>query len=137
VGAWWVSAAAATNPGENYESPSSGWLALVDTLVLAYLIRRETGVRFGRWTEAWEVGHIGKYALNSVIVTGASVVGILLLGAAAAFAFSRYRFRRRNLLIRLLALGCFCPAVLLHRAVHDVHSTGHHRYPVGAALHSG
>ncbi|TFC82406.1 hypothetical protein E3T28_16005 [Cryobacterium sinapicolor] len=46
VGAWWVSAAAATNPGENYEPPSSGWLALVGTLVVAYLIRRETGVRF-------------------------------------------------------------------------------------------
>ena len=46
VGAWWVSAAAATNPGENYEPPSSGWLALVGTLVVAYLIRRETGVGF-------------------------------------------------------------------------------------------
>ena len=46
VGAWWVSAAAATNPGENYEPASSGWLALVGTLVVAYLIRRETGVHF-------------------------------------------------------------------------------------------
>lgn len=46
VGAWWVSAAAATNPGEDYEPPSSGWLALVGTLVVAYLIRRETGVGF-------------------------------------------------------------------------------------------
>ncbi|WP_224760490.1 hypothetical protein [Salinibacterium sp. ZJ450] len=46
VGAWWVSAAAATNPGESYEPPSSGWLALVGTLVIAYLIQRETGVRF-------------------------------------------------------------------------------------------
>lgn len=46
LGAWWVSAAAATNPGENYEPPSSGWLALVGALVVAYLIRRETGIRF-------------------------------------------------------------------------------------------
>lgn len=46
VGAWWVSTAAATNPGDNYEPPSSIWLALVGTLVVAYLIRRETGVHF-------------------------------------------------------------------------------------------
>ena len=46
VGAWWVSAAVLANPGESDEPPSSGWLALVGTLVVAYLIRRETGVRF-------------------------------------------------------------------------------------------
>lgn len=46
VGAWWVAAAATTNPGENYEPPLSGWLALAGALVVAYLIRRETGVRF-------------------------------------------------------------------------------------------
>lgn len=46
VGAWWVSAAAATSPGENYEPPSSSWLGLVSALVIAYLIRRETGVHF-------------------------------------------------------------------------------------------
>jgi len=46
VGAWWVSAAAVTNPGENYEPPTSAWLALVGTLIVGYLIRRETGVQF-------------------------------------------------------------------------------------------
>lgn len=68
-----------------------------------------TEVDFGRWAEAWEVGHIGQYALNSAIVTGSSVFGILLFGAAAAFAFSRYRFRGRNLLMGLLALGLLLP----------------------------
>lgn len=46
VAAWWVSAAVATSPGESYEPSSSGWLALVGALLVAYLIRRETGVRF-------------------------------------------------------------------------------------------
>ncbi|WP_231606290.1 carbohydrate ABC transporter permease [Salinibacterium sp. NK8237] len=68
-----------------------------------------TEIDFGRWVEAFEVGHIGQYALNSVIVTGASVFAILLLGAAAAFSFSRYRFRGRNLLMGLLALGLLLP----------------------------
>lgn len=46
IGAWWVSGAVSANPGVDYEPPTSGWLALVGVLVVAYLIRRETGVRF-------------------------------------------------------------------------------------------
>lgn len=46
MGAWWVSAAATSQPGDNYEPSSSGWLALVGALVIAWLIQRETGVRF-------------------------------------------------------------------------------------------
>jgi raffinose/stachyose/melibiose transport system permease protein len=68
-----------------------------------------TSLDFGRWAEAWEVGHLGSYALNSAIVTGASVSIILICGSAAAFAFSRYRFRGRGLLMALFALGLLLP----------------------------
>jgi raffinose/stachyose/melibiose transport system permease protein len=63
----------------------------------------------GRWAEAWEVGRIGQYALNSAIVTAISVTGILLMGSAAAFAISRYRFRGRTLSMSLIALGLLLP----------------------------
>jgi raffinose/stachyose/melibiose transport system permease protein len=66
-------------------------------------------IDLSRWAEAWEVGHLGQYALNSAIVTGASVTLILLLSAAAAFAFSRYRFRGRGLAMGLFALGLLLP----------------------------
>jgi raffinose/stachyose/melibiose transport system permease protein len=68
-----------------------------------------TTLDFGRWAEAWEVGHLGSYALNSAIVTGASVAIILVCGSAAAFAFSRYRFRGRGLLMAVFALGLLLP----------------------------
>jgi raffinose/stachyose/melibiose transport system permease protein len=68
-----------------------------------------TTIDFGQWAEAWEVGNIGRYAVNSAIVTGASVTLILLLGAAAAFAFSRYRFRGRSVVLGLFALGLLLP----------------------------
>ncbi len=61
------------------------------------------------WARAWDVGHVGQYALNSAIVTGTAVVAILLFGSAAAFAFSRYRFRGRSALMGLLALGLLLP----------------------------
>ena len=61
------------------------------------------------WVEAWEVGNLGKYALNSAIVTGASVFLILLIASLAAFGFSRYRFRGRSLAMGLFALGLLLP----------------------------
>lgn len=68
-----------------------------------------TTIDLGTWAQAWEVGNIGRYAVNSAIVTGVSVTLILLLGAAAAFAFSRYRFRGRGVVIGLFALGLLLP----------------------------
>ncbi|MBX3029749.1 MAG: carbohydrate ABC transporter permease [Chloroflexi bacterium] len=66
-------------------------------------------IDFDRWIKAWEVGHIGQYALNSAIVTGVSVAAILVIAASAAFAFSRYRFPGRSLALGLFALGLLLP----------------------------
>ena len=66
-------------------------------------------IDFSSWAEAWEVGNIGGYALNSVIVTTAAVLVILLFAALAAFAFSRFQFRGRGLLLGLFALGLLMP----------------------------
>jgi len=68
-----------------------------------------TSIDLSRWAEAWEVGNIGQYAVNSAITTGASVLGILLMGAGAAFALSRYRFRGRGAFMALFALGLLLP----------------------------
>lgn len=48
LGAWWVGAAAMTEPGGDYEPPMSGWMALLGALVVAHLVQRESGVRFRR-----------------------------------------------------------------------------------------
>ncbi len=66
-------------------------------------------IDLSRWAEAWDVGNLGKYAVNSAIVTGASVFLILLIASLAAFAFSRYRFRGRSLALGLFALGLLLP----------------------------
>ena len=66
-------------------------------------------IDFSKWVEAWEVGNLGRYALNSAIVTGTTVFLILLIASLAAFAFSRYRFRGRNLAMGLFALGLLLP----------------------------
>jgi raffinose/stachyose/melibiose transport system permease protein len=66
-------------------------------------------IDFSKWVEAWEVGNLGRYALNSAIVTGTSVFLILLIASLAAFAFSRYRFRGRSVAMGLFALGLLLP----------------------------
>ncbi len=66
-------------------------------------------IDLSRWANAWEVGHLGKYAVNSAIVTGTSVFLILLIASLAAFAFSRYRFRGRSLALGIFALGLLLP----------------------------
>ena len=68
-----------------------------------------TSIDFSRWAEAWDVGNLGRYALNSVIVTTVSVVVILIFAALAAFAFSRFEFRGRGVLLGLFAFGLLMP----------------------------
>src|SRR6266540_7055327 len=46
---------------------------------------------------------------NSVIVTGATLILVIVLGAMAAFALSRYRFRGSRLLGLYLAVGIMIP----------------------------
>lgn len=68
-----------------------------------------SSIDFTQWARAWDVGNIGQYALNSVITTTTSVLLILAFSAAAAYAFSRYRFVGDKWLMGLLALGLLLP----------------------------
>jgi multiple sugar transport system permease protein len=54
-----------------------------------------------------------RYALNSIVVTGASVGIALLLGTPAAYAFSRLRFRGRDRLATTILSFRFMPPVAI------------------------
>jgi len=59
----------------------------------------------------------GQWMLNSLIIGGVSAVGTVLMAAAAAYAFSRFRFTgRRNALTFLLLLQMF-PQLLAFVAI--------------------
>jgi raffinose/stachyose/melibiose transport system permease protein len=68
-----------------------------------------TSIDLGNWSRAWDEGNLGQYAINSILVTTVSVFAILVLGAMAAFALSRLKFRTRGLLLVVLALGLLLP----------------------------
>ena len=54
-------------------------------------------------------GVFARYFLNSLIVTGGSLVSVLLFGAMAAFALSEYRFKGNRMLGLYLSLGIMVP----------------------------
>lgn len=66
-------------------------------------------IDFGRWADAWRAGHLSRYVVNSAIVSGVSVLAVLVFACSAAFAFSRFVFPGRNVLLAVFALGLLLP----------------------------
>jgi raffinose/stachyose/melibiose transport system permease protein len=59
--------------------------------------------------EAWVQGRLGKYFLNSVIVTVPIVFFTVVLSSLAAYAFARATFAGRNVLFYLFLIGLILP----------------------------
>jgi len=57
-----------------------------------------TDPQWGAYKEAWEGGHIGRYMVNSAIVTTGIMVGQVLLAILAAYAFAFLEFPGRGFL---------------------------------------
>lgn len=60
--------------------------------------------RWENYERAWKFG-IGRYIINSVIVTGASTVGTVAVSTMAAYALARYRFRGQTFLLFFILGG--------------------------------
>ena len=58
---------------------------------------------------AW--GQISVYMLNSLIIAGASIVGILILGSIMAFVFARYQFPGRDFLFLMIVSLLMVPSI--------------------------
>jgi raffinose/stachyose/melibiose transport system permease protein len=79
--------------------------------------------RWEQWVTAWREGNLARYGWNSLVVTTLSVLGTVLLGAAAAFSLARGQEEApRPLLLYLLGLvvpaqAAVVPTFLLLRAL--------------------
>lgn len=70
------------------------------------------GLKWDNFARAWRGAHFGEYFLSSVVVTGASVVGILVLGSMAAYALSRFFHPLGRVAYWLFLAGLMIPAQL-------------------------
>ena len=67
-------------------------------------------VHLENYTQAWQ--GIAPYMLNSIVVTVASTVGVVVVSCLAAFAFARMSFPGREILYYLVIFLLMVPAVL-------------------------
>jgi alpha-glucoside transport system permease protein len=67
---------------------------------------------FGNYVRAWEEG-LSSYVLNSFVITIGSVALSVVIGSAAAYAFSRLRFRGKEVAYFLLVTTMIVPVQII------------------------
>jgi raffinose/stachyose/melibiose transport system permease protein len=67
---------------------------------------------FANIIKIWSQTNFLRYLLNSMIVTGASIVVILTLGTMAAYAVGRYKFRGSSFVLMFFLAGLTLPLKL-------------------------
>jgi raffinose/stachyose/melibiose transport system permease protein len=58
---------------------------------------------------AWVKGQVGRYLINSVIVTTFTIIITVLLSITLAYAFTRMRWRLRGVVMSIMLLGMMIP----------------------------
>ena len=87
------------------------------------------------FSDAWTAFGLGPLFLNSIIVTGASVVVAITLSVLAAYGFARLRFRGSEALFLLILLGLMIPpAALIIPLFVEIRTLGLYDTHVGLAL---
>lgn len=69
--------------------------------------------QWSNFSDAWTVGRMGRYLLNSVIVSVSSVALVLILSYPMSYAIARLKFRGHSIVLGLFAITLFVPAQLL------------------------
>ena len=69
-------------------------------------------LQFANYSHAWREAHFGEYFFNSVLVTTVSVAAIVLLGAMAGYALSRFYHPAGRAIFWLFLAGLTIPAQL-------------------------
>jgi len=92
-----------------------------------------TSFNFDNYIAAWETANIGKYALNSTIVTVAACVLTLLFAAMTSFAIARMKYTKMNKAVyNFILLGLIVPAgalfIPLYRLIQKIHLFGQPLY---------
>jgi raffinose/stachyose/melibiose transport system permease protein len=64
---------------------------------------------FENYQRAWDVGNLGRGFANSILISFVKVPLGLLISALAAFAFTRLKFPRREVLFAILIIGTMIP----------------------------
>jgi len=64
---------------------------------------------FSNYAEIWQRANFGRYLLNSVVVTGSSVIVLILIASMMAFYLARFDFVWNRALLLVFLLGLMVP----------------------------
>ena len=85
-------------------------------------------INLSAYSGAWTSGHLGQALLSSVIITGGSVLGIVVLSSAAAYTLARRVGRLSVILSLLFLIGIALPSQLglipIYSLFKSLHLTG-------------
>ena len=68
---------------------------------------------FSSYAKAWKEANFARYTLNSLFISGMTVVLTLIVGSMASYVLARTSFRAKPAIIGLLGLVMFIPNVVL------------------------
>jgi len=77
-------------------------------------------IELGKFGEVWQMVNVPQLALNSIIITAATVILVLLLGSMAAYAFARMDFFARTPLYFAFLIGLMIPTAALIVPLHQL-----------------
>jgi sn-glycerol 3-phosphate transport system permease protein len=84
-----------------------------------------TQFQWHTFADAWNQGHLGRYLLNSFVVTGLIVIGEVATGVLAAYAFAFLEFPlKRTIFVLFLATMMIPLEVVFFTNFRTVHSLG-------------
>lgn len=72
-----------------------------------------SGLHFENYTKIWTQNHVGRYFLNSLIVTIIPCALLILISAPAAYALAKKTFIGRHLVFNSFVVGMSVPGVML------------------------
>jgi len=67
----------------------------------SHFLSLPTHIEWANYTHVFQQINMGRYLLNTVIVAVASVLGQLIFGSMAAYGFSRFNFKGKNVIFML------------------------------------
>jgi len=72
------------------------------------------------YLDAWDIGKIGTYTLNSVYVTVMTVVITIVLASMAAYILGRVNFRGSNMIMTVFMAGMMIPPFVIAIPLFDI-----------------
>jgi ABC-type glycerol-3-phosphate transport system permease component len=68
-----------------------------------------SSITLQNFVDAWIEGRFGTYFLNTVVITGATVVGVIVLSVTAGYALARLDFPGKTVVFLTFVLGLMIP----------------------------